>query len=187
MTAAKAAGVVRRARTVILDDPRPAAYCAAGRPAAIVVTSGALAVLDPPQLRAVLAHEHAHLAQRHHCLTAVTRALAAALPVVPLFARGEAEVSRLAEMAADDTAAKDAGCPTLAAALLAIVTGSAFPAARLAPAGSLPAAASAVPDRVERLLSPPARARAAATTAAATLALAVAAAAPLALTLLAPR
>src|SRR6185437_12612678 len=44
--AASGARPAGRARTVVLDDPRPAAYCVAGRPAAIVVTSGALAVLD---------------------------------------------------------------------------------------------------------------------------------------------
>ena len=85
---------------VVLDDPRPAAYCVAGRPAAIVLTSGALAVLDRPQLAAVLAHERAHLAHRHHLLTMATRGLAAAFPGVPLFTRGAAEVARLAEMAA---------------------------------------------------------------------------------------
>ncbi len=95
----------------MLDDPRPAAYCVAGRPAAIVVTSGALAVLDPPQLRAVLAHESAHLAHGHHALATVTRGLAAAFPGVPLFARGAAEVARLAEMSADDTAARTSGRP----------------------------------------------------------------------------
>ncbi len=51
---------------VVLDDPRPAAYCVPGRPGTIVLTSGALAVLDPAQLAAVLAHERAHLAGRHH-------------------------------------------------------------------------------------------------------------------------
>ena len=93
----------------MLDDPRPAAYCVAGRPAAIVVTSGALAVLDPPQLGAVLAHESAHLAHGHHTLATVTRGLAAAFPGIPLFTRGAAEVARLAEMAADDTAARTSG------------------------------------------------------------------------------
>lgn len=116
------------ARTVMLDDPRPAAYCVAGHPAAIVVTSGALAVLDPPQLRAVLAHESAHLTQGHHALATVTRGLAAAFPGVPLFTRGAAEVTRLTEMAADDTAARASGRPALVGALLAIATGTAFPA-----------------------------------------------------------
>jgi Zn-dependent protease with chaperone function len=176
------------ARAVVLDDPRPAAYCVAGRPAAIVVTSGALAVLDPPQLRAVLAHERAHLAHGHHALATVTRGLAAALPGIPLFTRGAVEVSRLAEMSADDTATRTSDRPTLVAALLAIVTGAAFSAAELAaraiPGSALPAAACAVPDRVERLLCPSSPARSAAFTAALTLAATLLAAAPPALALL---
>jgi Zn-dependent protease with chaperone function len=136
--------------TVVLDDPRPAAYCVAGRPAAIVITSSALAVLDQPQLAAVLAHERAHLHGRHHLLATVTKGLTAAFPGVPLFTRGAAEVARLAEMAADDNATRSAGRPALVTALLAIATG--------APVPGLAAAACAVPDRVERLLNPPGRA-----------------------------
>jgi Zn-dependent protease with chaperone function len=136
-----------RPGTVVLDHSRPAAYCVAGRPAAIVVTSSALAVLDPPQLAAVLAHERAHLDGRHHLLTTVTRGLTAAFPGVPLFSRGAAEVARLAEMTADDAATRSAGRSTLVTALLAIATG--------APVPGLAAAACAVPDRVERLLNPP--------------------------------
>ena len=134
---------------VVLDDPRPAAYCVAGRPAAIVLTSGALAVLDSPQLAAVLTHERAHLAHRHHLLATVTRGLSAALPGVPLFTRATAEVACLAEMAADDAAARGSGRATVVAALLAIGTGTAVPAA------AIPAAAYAVPARVERMLRPP--------------------------------
>jgi Zn-dependent protease with chaperone function len=152
------------AGTVVLDDPRPAAYCVAGRPPAIVVTSSALAVLDQPQLAAVLAHERAHLDGRHHLLATVTRGLTAALPGVPLFTRGAAEVARLAEMAADDAATRSIGRPAMVTALLAIAIGTAVPAADLAgaspglgpiTASGLAAAACAVPDRVERLLNPP--------------------------------
>ena len=55
-----------------LDATRPAVYCVPGRPPTIVLTTGALAVLDTEQLTAVLAHERAHLAGRHHLLLAVT-------------------------------------------------------------------------------------------------------------------
>lgn len=189
------------ARTVMLDDPRPAAYCVAGRPAAIVVTSGALAVLDPPQLAAVLAHEGAHLARRHHTLATITRGLAAAIPGVPLFTRGAVEVATLSEMAADDAAARTTGRPTLIAALIAIATGTAFPSTSVpsmgassagiagagVPRGALAAAARAVPDRVERLLAPSSSARSAAFAATLTLVLTSLAAAPPALTLLLTR
>jgi Zn-dependent protease with chaperone function len=132
--------------TVVLDVPQRAAYCVP--PGIIVVTSGALGILGPAQLDAVLAHERAHLAGRHHLLLAVTKALAATFPAVPLFARAQAEIARLAEMAADDTAAKRTGRRPLIEALVAMGTGTAMPASALG------AASYAVTARVQRLLDP---------------------------------
>lgn len=189
------------AHTVVLDDPRPAAYCVTGRPAAIVVTTGALAVLEPPQLAAVLSHERAHLAGCHHALLLLTRGLTAAFPGVPLFIRGAAEVARLAEMAADDTASRAHGRHTVVAALLSLATAMARPPTPGPDPGSgpspspaagpaqlpiplprprlaVPAAAYAVPARVERLLRPPRPAAAAAFAIALALALAALAAVP---------
>ncbi len=134
---------------VVLDDPHPAAYCMPGRPATIVVTSGALAVLDDAQLAAVLAHERAHLAGRHHVLLTLTRGLAASFPAVPVFTKGLAHVARLAEMCADDAAARHAGLPELLAALLTMGTGQAIPTAALA------ATTGATAARVQRLIEPP--------------------------------
>ena len=56
-----------------MDHPRPMAYCLAGRQPTVVLTTGTLSVLDPGQLAAVLAHERAHLASRHHLLMTVAR------------------------------------------------------------------------------------------------------------------
>jgi len=140
----------------VLDATRPAVYCVPGRPPTIVLTTGALAVLDPEQLTAVLAHERAHLAGRHHLLLAVTRSLAAVAPVVPLFARGTGEVARLAEMRADDVAARRGGRRPLLAALLAMGTGA--PAAQ-APAAWLAATGGVVAARVRRLAEPAPAAR----------------------------
>jgi Zn-dependent protease with chaperone function len=68
----------------VLDATQPAAYCVPGRPPTIVLTTGALAVLDPAQLTAVLAHD------RWVChglaLAALTLAIAAASALVPVFA-----------------------------------------------------------------------------------------------------
>jgi Zn-dependent protease with chaperone function len=138
---------------VVLDAPQPIAYCVPGRPATIVLSSGALDVLDPAQLAAVLAHERAHLAGRHHLLITLTRGLGASFPAVPLFTQGPQEVARLAEMCADDAAARHSGRPTLIAALLAMGTGSAVPVAALA------AASCAITARLQRLLEPPGRSR----------------------------
>jgi Zn-dependent protease with chaperone function len=138
---------------VVLDAPQRAAYCVPGRPAAIVLTSGALAVLDRAQLGAVLAHERAHLAGRHHLLISLSRGLAASFPGVPVFTRGPAEVARLAELCADDAAARRSGRPVLVAALVAMGTGTAVPAPALA------VTSGAVTARVHRLLDPPRRGR----------------------------
>ena len=118
-----------------------------------MLTSGALAVLDRAQLGAVLAHERAHLAGRHHLLISLSRGLAASFPGVPVFTRGPAEVARLAELCADDAAARRSGLPALVAALLAMGTGAAVPAAALA------VTSGAVTARVHRLLDPPRRGR----------------------------
>jgi len=148
----------------VLDATRPAVYCVPGRPPTVVVTTGALAVLEPGQLTAVLAHERAHLAGRHHLLLAVTRSLAAVAPFIPLFARGAGEVARLAEMRADDAAARRGGAQgrrTLLTALLAMgtgVTAAPVPASPV-PASWLPATGGVVAARVRRLAAPPAPAR----------------------------
>ncbi|WP_280248703.1 M56 family metallopeptidase, partial [Nocardia abscessus] len=105
---------------IVIDLHTPAAYCVAGRPHAIVVTSGALESLDGRELSAVLAHERAHLDGRHHLLLALTRGVASVLPRVDLFASGAVEVARLLEMCADDAAARIHGSHTVARALFAM-------------------------------------------------------------------
>jgi Zn-dependent protease with chaperone function len=121
---------------VIVDAPERAAYCVAGRPNAIVVTSAALDALTDRHLQAVLAHERAHLAGRHHYVLAFARALAAAIPRVTLFRKGAREIARLLEMSADDAAARSHGSQTLLDALLALSTGTPTPHAAFAAAGT---------------------------------------------------
>ena len=140
----------------VLDATQPAVYCVPGRPPTIVLTTGALAVLEPEQVTAVLAHERAHLAARHHLLLALTRSLAAVAPAVPVFARGTCEVARLAEMRADDVAARRCDPGTLLTALLAM---SAGPVLAQTPASWLAATGGVVAARVLRLADPPPRAR----------------------------
>lgn len=72
---------------------------------------------------------------------------------MPLFSRGPEHVALLAEMCADDAAARHAGRRTLVTALLAMAT---TPAPRPA---FLAAAATAVTTRVRRLLDAPSPAR----------------------------
>jgi Zn-dependent protease with chaperone function len=141
------------AAAVVLSAPERAAYCVAGRPSTIVVTSATLAALEEPHLRAVLAHERAHLDGRHHQLIALSRGLAVALPRVRLFTRGAVEIARLLEMCADDAAVRGHGSPTLLGALLALATPTTTPAAT-APHTALGAAGVDVLARAQRLATP---------------------------------
>lgn len=132
---------------VILDHDAPAAYCLPGRGHRIVVTAGALAALDASQLRAVIAHERAHLRGRHHLLVGTASALSRAFPFVPLLAEAGSQVAMLAEMAADDQAARRHRPGDLAAALDTL-------AAAGSRAAALTAGGPAAIIRIQRLLTP---------------------------------
>jgi Zn-dependent protease with chaperone function len=133
---------------VVLDHDAPAAYCMPSGRYRLVVSAGALAALGSDQLQAVLAHERAHLRYRHHLMLAVAAALARAFPRVPLFAQAGAELGVLAEMAADDAAARRHGPDHLAEALVILARSGTRPAA-LAAGGPVAIA------RIQRLLAPP--------------------------------
>jgi Zn-dependent protease with chaperone function len=137
-----------RPGVLVVDAHRPAAYCVAGKPNAIVVTTGALDALDGSQLSAVLAHENAHIAGHHHQLLMVLRGLATSLPHLPLFRSGAAAVADLLEMCADDVAARRFGTRPLLAGLLTLAGPQRLPADGLAAAGT------AVLARALRLADP---------------------------------
>lgn len=138
---------------LVVDAPQKMAYCLGGRPGTVVITSAAVAALDRPHLDAVLAHERAHLAGRHHLLLGITRALAAALPQMRLFTVAHAEVARLLEMCADDTAARRHGAGALLAAILSLASPDPIPASALG------ASSVGVCARVTRLAEPDTTAR----------------------------
>jgi Zn-dependent protease with chaperone function len=112
----------------IVDHDAPAVYCLPCGRYQIVISAGALAALTPEQLRAVLAHERAHLRCRHHVILALATALAHAFPRVPLLTQAQPQLAVLAEMAADDAAARHHRRDDLAAALVALATAGARPA-----------------------------------------------------------
>jgi beta-lactamase regulating signal transducer with metallopeptidase domain len=135
---------------VVLGQDAPAVYCLPGGCQRIVVSAGALAVLAPGQLQAVLAHERAHLHGRHHAILATASALGRAFPHVPLLAKAGAQLAMLAEMAADDAAARRHDPGALAAALVILASTGAH-------AGALAAGGPAAIARIQRLLAPPPR------------------------------
>ncbi|OKJ06695.1 M56 family metallopeptidase [Kitasatospora sp. CB01950] len=140
------------AALTVLDDHRADAYALPGRPPRIVATTGMLAALSAPERAALLAHERAHLAGRHHLLLAAAEYAAACHPALrPL--RGA--LGYHLERWADECAAAEVGDRALTAraigrAALAASRAPADPRPRLAPA----AAGGPVPRRVRALLTP---------------------------------
>jgi Zn-dependent protease with chaperone function len=134
----------------VIDHPAAAAWCLPGAGSRVVVTTGALGLLSDAELDAVLAHEQAHLAERHDLLILPFTAWSAALSWLGGPRRAREAVGRLVEMVADDRACAGRDPNVLAAALARV--GSAG-----VPAGTL--GIHPVLDRVQRLLDPPRRSR----------------------------
>lgn len=111
----------------VMDDPHPAASSFGGWASTIIVTTGAIELLTPEQLRAVVAHERAHITDRHHALRALAALQAAVLPWVPATRMLNRATRLLVELAADEVAARKAGAVHLANALarMADATGDA--------------------------------------------------------------
>ncbi|MBA4864298.1 M56 family metallopeptidase [Streptomyces sp. PSKA54] len=135
----------------ILDHPAAAAYCLPGTDERIVITTGALQLLDHTQLTTVLAHERAHLRQRHDLVVLPLESWRRLLPKNPLLEEAIGAVHLLLEMSADDACRRRFPGTDLAAAL-ARFSGS--PHTLATPAGGLGVADTAVAARAERLLTP---------------------------------
>ena len=133
-----------------VPDRRPFAI-AYPRHTGIVVSAGALGVLTSRELTAVLAHEQAHLTQRHHGVRTVLDALAVALRWVPLVTAAADAVSHYLEIAADDAARRQVGTTTLAGALLKLGEATPAPSRLDEVRGVLHAAG---PDRIRHLVAP---------------------------------
>jgi Zn-dependent protease with chaperone function len=148
---AQTARLVGRAQpamgAVLMDHPQPTAYCVAGRYPTVIVTTGAVKALDHGQLDAVLAHERAHLAGRHHRLVALARIGRLVLPFLPLMRDADEQVAKLVEMHADDAATRTSDPRSLATALVALATAG-------SPEPVLAAAATDSVQRIHRLLGP---------------------------------
>lgn len=136
ITVAAATGATRRAMTRLAPALRPrqlaghrvqeldrAGLQAFAMPAGaggIILSTGCLETLGDDELRAVLAHERAHLRQRHHLVQAVMEGLTRFLAGVPLLRACRDALPHYLEIAADDAARREAGTPALAGALLAL-------------------------------------------------------------------
>jgi Zn-dependent protease with chaperone function len=139
---------------LVVDHPAATAYCVPGIRSKIVISAGALDLLDQAELAAVLAHERSHVRERHDLVLLPFTALLRAFRWSTVACEAHAAVSLLVEMLADDHALRHRPARELATALLRVgAAGGAH-----APAGALAAADGAtecqVAARVSRLLRP---------------------------------
>ncbi len=101
----------------VLEHPTALVYCLPARERPIVVTTGALDRLDAGEIAAVLAHERAHLRQRHHLVLMLVDALHAAIPWLGTLRLAHTTLPGLLELAADDSAVRRHGTAPLVGAL----------------------------------------------------------------------
>jgi hypothetical protein len=152
---------------VVVPGSAIEAYALPGRPGRIVVSGRLLDRLDNGRRAALIAHEQAHLAGRHHLFASVARLAAAANPMLLPVARS---VEYTVERWADEHAAAVTGDRRLVAETIGQVALLATPGRRKAPViamgvvGQLTqrlsvARAGPVPRRVAALLASPPRRR----------------------------
>ncbi|MFG6201763.1 M56 family metallopeptidase [Nonomuraea sp. JJY05] len=135
---------------LVVEHPAVAAYCVPGRQPAIVVSTGALGLLRPDELAAVLAHERAHARERHDLVLLPFAVLERAFPWSRAVGVMRRRVATLVEMRADDRAARTHGHATLSAALRRFRASERLPS----PAGTLGAGAEDIDARLDRLAAP---------------------------------
>ena len=140
---------------LVVDHPAAAAYCLPGLRPEIVISAGVLDLLDADELAAVLAHERAHLRERHDLVLLPFLALLRAFSWAGITTQAYRAVGLLLEMHADDRVLRQVPARGLATALLRVGSagGGGVPTRALAVAGA--PAECEVAARVIRLLRPP--------------------------------
>ncbi len=141
---------------LVLDHPAAAAYCVPGLRSRIVISAGTLDLLDAAELAAVLAHERAHIRERHDLVLLPFTALCRAFPRSGVTQRANQAVALLVEMLADDRARRSRPARELATALMrfGVAGAPAPPSGALAVAEAEAGGQGEVVTRVARLLEP---------------------------------
>lgn len=112
----------RNTRQIAADAPF--AYCLPGLLTDMtVVSEGLVRRLTDEQLDAVIAHERAHLEQRHTVVLTVFAAWASALPWFPIANRAQQSIALLIEMLADDLALRHVSREALVEAIRVVALG----------------------------------------------------------------
>jgi Zn-dependent protease with chaperone function len=144
-----------RPGTRVIEYAAPVAYCLPGATRSITVLSaGMLRLLQPDELRGVIAHEKAHLSQQHHMVLLAFKSWHSALPWFPIANRSENAVALLVEMLADDQARHVVDDMTLARAIALVGTAGQFDPTveSMADAAHTAATAAAEPDQFDMVL-----------------------------------
>lgn len=137
----------RAADLRVLAAAEPLAYCLPGLRSRVVLSDTTLTSLEPEELRAVLAHERAHLRARHDLVLEAFLVLHTAFPRGARSRSALRAVRLLVELLADDSAVRRAGPKPLARALVACAGSG-------APGGALAAGGPDILARVQRLADP---------------------------------
>ncbi|MFB6901377.1 M56 family metallopeptidase [Streptomyces hydrogenans] len=137
-----------RLRVTVLPHATPGAYCLPGLRARIVVSDAAVRLLSARQLDAVVEHERAHVAGRHHLPLAAAEGFGALFRRLPLARHVRDQVALLLEMSADDRALRRHPDAVLATAMYELAGGR-TPRGAFGAAGPSPAVL-----RMKRILGP---------------------------------
>lgn len=106
--------------TRVLPSQELSAYCVPGAGSRLVITDAALTALPDDQLAAVVAHEEAHLRERHDLVLEFFTVLHTASPRWLRTDAALEEVALLVEVLADRAARQDVGERTLGRAILSL-------------------------------------------------------------------
>lgn len=106
--------------TRVLPSPKLSAYCLPGAGSRLVLTEAALTDLPDDQLAAVVAHEEAHLRERHDLVLEFFTVLHTATPPLMRTDAALREVALLVEVLADRAARDEVGEVALGRALVSL-------------------------------------------------------------------
>ncbi len=130
----------------VLDYSKAVAYCVPGIRPRIVVSAGAIELLDDAELDAVVAHEQGHAHEHHGLVMLPLAGVSKVFAFVPYARLAPSSVAGLLEMAADDYAVRRRDPSALVSALVSMATAGVVPTCSFALTGGW------VSRRVERLL-----------------------------------
>lgn len=113
----------------VLEHATPTAYCVPGLRSRVVLSQGTIDALPAEEVEAVLAHERAHLRERHDLILEFFTVMYTALPPILRSPEALREVQLLAEVLADRSAVKAVGPVVVARAVVAMARSAAPDAA----------------------------------------------------------